>query len=280
MITLAEAGSVRSTGWSDLAHELDLWSGEGRTATLWWRDDDAVAAGNRLDRLLEIAGDTPVSLAVIPARAEPGLAARLAGSVLSGSRIAVLQHGWNHANQSETRKSEFPAERSATAVAADLGAGRTRLAALFAGHALAVLAPPWNRIADCFLPRLGRCGIAALSRLGPRRAAWPAAGLFEANVHVDLVAWRTGRGFVGEAAALGGLVGHLRARRLGGADSGEPSGILTHHLVQDAATSDFLDRLVRLTSAHPAVRWLSGAEVFAPVRSASAPKGAVIEAAP
>lgn len=242
---------------------------------MWWRDDDAVAAGGRLDRLLEIAGRVPVSLAVIPAQAEAGLAARLAGSA-----VAVLQHGWAHVNYGAAKKSEFPAERAATMAAADLGAGRARLAALFAARALAVLAPPWNRIADQVLPWLGRCRIAGLSRLGPRRAAWPAAGLFEANVHVDLVAWKTGRGFIGEAAALGGLVWHLRARRLGGIDRDEPSGILTHHLVQDAATGAFLDRLVVLTTAHPAVRWLSGAEVFAPALDPPAPQGTASEAVP
>jgi D-arabinose 5-phosphate isomerase GutQ len=39
---------------------------------------------------------------------------------------------------------------------------------------------------------------------------------------------------------------------------------LTHHLVQDQATDEFLLRLLALTLAHPAARWLDAGEVFAP----------------
>ncbi len=142
--------------------------------------------------------------------------------------------------------------------------GRSRLTELFGSRALAVLAPPWNRFHDGFLALLPDCGIGALSRVKPRRAARPAPGVFEANIHVDLVAWADRRGFVGTEAALGGLVGHLRARRLEEVDGDEPTGILTHHLVQDEAADAFLQRLIALTCAHTAARWLAVREVFAP----------------
>ena len=29
--------------WNDLQAELDQWGAEGREATIWWRDDDAIA---------------------------------------------------------------------------------------------------------------------------------------------------------------------------------------------------------------------------------------------
>jgi hypothetical protein len=54
----------------------------------------------------------------------------------------------------------------------------------------------------------------------------------------------------------------LQARRLGEGDNDEPTGILTHHLVQDEATDAFLRRLVTITEEHPAARWLDAAEVF------------------
>jgi len=44
--------------------------------------------------------------------------------------------------------------------------------------------------------------------------------------------------------------------------AGEPTGILTHHLIQDEATDAFLDRLITATVAHPAVRWLDAGEIF------------------
>ena len=84
------------------------------------------------------------------------------------------------------------------------------------------------------------------------------------NAHIDLVAWRGGRGFIGEGEALGALVGHLRARRERRSDPDEPTGILTHHLVQDEETGVFLGRLVDVTRAHSAARWLGADEVFAP----------------
>jgi hypothetical protein len=268
MITVCQTSPAAAARWSDLATELDRWGEEGRIATLWWRDDDAAAPCARLDRLLEIAGNVPVALAAIPAAVEPGLAARLnAAGVRSieSPVISVLQHGWRHANHAiQSKKSEFPAERPREAVAGDIAAGRARLAALFGARALAVLVPPWNHFAEAFLPLLAACGIAAISRVRPRRALWPAPGVSATNVHVDLVAWKGDRGFIGEAAALGGLVGHLQARRQGLVDGDEPTGILTHHLVQDETTGTFLGRLLASTAAHPAARWLSAGEVFAP----------------
>lgn len=274
MTTLSRAAPAAAVRWPDLADELDRWGERGRVATLWWRDDDAAAPCARLDRLLGIAGKVPVALAVIPAAAAAGLAMRLARPppLAAAPPVAVLQHGWSHTNHAGGgKKSEFPPQRTSEAVARDLAAGRARLTALFGACALAVLAPPWNRFDEAFLPLLRAAGIAAISRAAPRRAAWPgwpAAGVYEADIHVDLVAWAENCGFIGEAAALGGLVGHLRARRCGAADGAEPTGILTHHLVQDEATEGFLGRLLAVTGTHPAARWLDAGEVFAPAFAA------------
>jgi hypothetical protein len=257
-----EADARARAGWPEFAQELEQWGEAGWVATLWWRDDDAAAASAELDRLFEVAGDVPVALAVIPALADRGLAARLASTA---APVGVLQHGWRHADHAiGGRKSEFPPERPQPAAAADLRAGRARLAALFGGTALAVLAPPWNRFDDRFLPLLAACGIGAISQAGPRRRRWPLPGVFAANIHVDLVDWAGGRGFIGEGAALARLVGHLQGRRLGVFDRAEPTGIMTHHRVQDRAAETFLDRLLALTLAHPAARWLAAGEVFAP----------------
>ena len=97
------------TRWPALRDELDTWAEAGRTATLWWRDDDAVEPTPALDRLLALAArhEIPLALAVIPARASTALARRIAGS---GPRIAPLQHGYahrNHAPPSE-KKAELP----------------------------------------------------------------------------------------------------------------------------------------------------------------------------
>jgi hypothetical protein len=255
-------------GWSGLIDEFDCWKEAGRVATLWWRDDDAAGPSSQLNRLLSISGEIPISLAVIPADADAGLATWLVHPSRSHQtkRIAILQHGWRHKNHAVNgKKSEFPPERCRQAVASDLAAGRTKLAALFEVRALPVLAPPWNRFDCSFLPLLSACGLGAISSVRPRQSARPAPGIVTANVHVDLVAWAGARGFIGERAALGGLIGHLRARRLAEVDAEEPTGILTHHLVQDEATDAFLRRLAAYTGAHRAACWLDATEVFADV---------------
>lgn len=252
--------------WSDLVDELDRWGEAGRVATLWWRDDDAAAPNARLDRLLSIADDIPIALAVIPAAAATELAAWLRQLDRSGQAtpIDILQHGWRHVSHAgDGKKSEFPPGRSPHAVISDLAAGRTRLKALFGARALAVLVPPWNRFDPSLLPLLAACGLTAISRVKPRRAASPGPGIGEVNVHVDLVAWAGNRGFIGETAALEGIIEHLRARRLLEVDAEEPTGILTHHLVQDEATDPFLQRFVSITRAHPATRWLAAENAFA-----------------
>lgn len=267
MSQLSRVAPMMGAGWPDLVDELDRWREAKRVATLWWRDDDAVAPSVSLDRLLSIAGKVPIALAVIPASVEPELAVWVSDyeGLFHRPRLAVLQHGWRHSNHSTSgKKSEFPAVRPHKNVALDLAAGRGCLAQLFGTRALPVLVPPWNRFDDSFLPLLGGCGIWGISRANRQPAASAVPGLIEVNCHIDLVAWADDRSFIGEGAALGSLVRYLRARRLGGACAHEPTGILTHHLVQDAPTDAFLRRLVAVTGTHPAARWLDAAEIFAP----------------
>ncbi len=259
MIGQVRVAAATTVGWPDLVDELDRWGEAGRVAALWWRDDDAVAATPQLDDLLRLAGKVPVALAVIPALARPALAAALPGT----PPIAVLQHGWQHANRAgHGKKSEYPEARPAAAVGAEIAAGRARLKALFGPRALPVLVPPWNRFAGELLPLLPGNGIAGLSTMASRWGAPLPPGLVAIDVHVDLVAWRGDRGFIGDAAALGGLVDHLRASRRGAAAAARPIGILTHHLIMDGATAAFLDSLIALTGAHAAARWATADELL------------------
>jgi hypothetical protein len=246
--------------WADLVAELDHWGEAGQVATLWWRDDDAVAATAALHTLLQLAPEVPLALAVIPADAGPDLAAALAPF----PQVAVLQHGWRHANHAAIgKKSEFPPGRPAADVATELAAGHARLIELFGRCAPPVFVPPWNRFAAEFLPLLAEAGIVGLSAMASRETPALPYGIGRIDVHVDLVAWTGDRGFIGTAAALAGLVGNLRARRLGTADRGAATGILTHHLVMDRATAGFLDRLIALVGGHSAARWAAAAELLA-----------------
>ena len=145
--------------WADLFDEAARWSQAGRTAELWWRDDDAADVGPALERLLAIHRDTgvPVALAVVPATATQALADRLAGE----PGVDLLQHGYahvNHATRGDNKKIELGSERPAMLVLGELGTGRLALERLFGARPLPVLVPPWNRIVPALVPALPEIG--------------------------------------------------------------------------------------------------------------------------
>ncbi|MEE9481029.1 MAG: polysaccharide deacetylase family protein [Kiloniellales bacterium] len=261
------------SGWQTLHRELEAWRESGRAATFWWRDDDAVDGGPALDRLLDLAEQhrAPLSLAVIPARATAALALRLEGAA---AHVSVLQHGFDHANHApEGEKSmELGPHRPCVAICEELAGGQAMLKAKFGKQAVPVLVPPWNRIADEFVPVLAGLGFRGLSAHTARTALRPAEGLVACNTHVDVMRWRLERGFLGENEALNLLIGNLRARRRAKVESpadgpcraepDEPSGLLTHHLVMDDAAWSFVARLLAMLSDHPAARWITADEAF------------------
>ncbi len=251
--------------WRALDEELARWAGLGRVATLWWRDDDATDATQALDRLLALRAryDVGLALAVIPEQATDALAARLG----EDGATVVLQHGYAHQNHAASgeKKMELGPHRPAMLVLGELGTGWMALERLFSGRALPVMVPPWNRIAPALVPTLPEIGLRGLSTHGPRKRVEPVPGLRQVNTHLDPVDWRGGRGFVGEAAALEGLTRSLAIRRQSGLESvigGEPTGLLTHHLVQDEVVWAFIDRLFARLRAHSGVRILTPREVF------------------
>lgn len=250
------------TGWSDLERELDAWETDGRAATLWWRDDDAVRVSDPLERLLGMseASRTPIALAVVPRDAEPALGERLAGHRL----CSVLQHGYAHLDRAPAGagKSEFPAHRDRRRMLSELAEGRNSLIRF--ERVLPVLVPPWNRIDPALLPALPGIGLRAVSTYKVRKARHPAPDVSCTNTHADIVDWPRERRFVGLGAALDLVVGHLSARRCGTVDAEEPTGLLTHHLVHDEACWDFLGEFVARVRSHAAALWLGAREAFWP----------------
>ena len=143
------------SGWQALEDELARWRDAGRSAEVWWRDDDAADVGPELDRLLGVhrESDTPLALAVVPSQATSDLAARLAGE----PGIDLLQHGYahvNHAPLGDGKKMELGPHRPAMVVLGELGTGWLALERLFGNRPLAVIVPPWNRIAPALVPTL------------------------------------------------------------------------------------------------------------------------------
>lgn len=248
--------------WADLRAELDAWHAAGRTASLWWRDDGARAWTPALYRLLTIAaaGPVPLALAVPPRAADPRLARRLPAR----TSVRILQHGYwgcNHA-PAGALPAEYPDGRSGSAVTGEVCHGWLSLAELFGKRALPVFVPPWQRMNARLPNALAGLGFHGVSRVGARTMAESAPGLVTVNVHTDLAARDGENGFAGEAAILGDLTGHLRARRLGTADPAEPTGLRTAHLELEPAAWAFLERLVAAIASHPAVRFPAPEVIF------------------
>jgi hypothetical protein len=243
--------------WSALERELAHWRDAGQVADFWWRDDDAAALSTPLARLLGLAEQSgvPLALAVVPLEAVPEL--------FNGLRTSVLMHGTDHRNRARPgeKKTEFAAHEPDDEAIERLAAARQRLADHAGARFLPVLAPPWNRFKHPLARRLPDAGLHGLSGYGPRDSAEAAPGVYQVNSHVDIIDWRGGRNFVGDEAALRAAVAHLAARRSGEADAEEPTGWLTHHAVHDAATWEFLERLFERTRGQGA-RWRDAAELF------------------
>lgn len=244
-------------GWSDLTAELDRWHGSGMVATFWWRDDDAVDVTPQLERLLAVAGTIPLCLAVIPARAGRALADRIGGE----PTVTVLQHGWAHVSHVEQGVSEYPPSRTDDEVARELVAGRAILSDRFGRQAIPVFVPPWHAFDHRFVPLLGSCGLAGISRKGPRQSR-QTAGLVQVNAHVSPITWSSPPSFAGDDAYLEQFVGHLEGRRLGRYDAAEPTGLLTHHLDQNDASFAFIARLAEVVGDHPGAAWVSTRGLF------------------
>jgi hypothetical protein len=248
------------TTWASFDEEIARWRDAGRDVEMWWRDDDAVDATPALQRLLRLHRETaaPLALAVVPAQAAASLATRLAGE----PDVDVLQHGYahmNHAMPSE-KKTELGLQRPAMVVLGDLGTGWMALERLFGTRALPVLVPPWNRIALPLVPTLPEIGFRGLSTFGSRPRAEPVRGLKQINTHLDLVDWKGGRRFIGVERALEGLVQALAVART---TTGEPIGVLSHHLAMDEGAWDFLMSLMVRAKATSGLKIRAAHELFA-----------------
>ena len=251
------------SSWDGLTAELDDWDKAGMIAEFWWRDDDAVEPTPALDRLLDLRKslDVPLAIAAIPATATKAL-----GEVLAGEDgIAVLQHGYAHRNHRATdaKKAELCNDRELWDIAREIADGRSRMGEVFGdGNWLNVMAPPWNRIDDSVTALLPGLGYYGLTHWNARASEECAPGLRNVNAHIDIIDWPGTRAYAGDTAVLDAAIGHLSAKRIGQADAGEATGLLTHHLAHEGGCWGFIETFVKKTAAHPAVSWRPAAELF------------------
>lgn len=243
--------------WTPLDTELARWTDADLTLPLWWRDDDAVArtpALDRLTRLSDVCG-FPVHLAVIPSLADASLAAHLRAQ----PQLIPMVHGWAHDSHAPAgqKKAEFGAHRPLCDMQAEAQQGLARLSGLFDAALRPIFVPPWNRITPDLLPVLPRLGYSVLSTFTPRATAMAAPGLQQINCHLDPISWHAGRSLADPNALIRQMAGQLADRRTGVADNAEPYGILTHHLVHDAAIWDFTQTLMTRLIAGPTCAWIA-----------------------
>jgi predicted deacetylase len=249
-------------GFSDFrAHleaHLDWFAERGLSVPVWWRDDDAVEPTPALDRLIAIANthDIEVSLAVIPKEATEALAERIVDEPF----VAVLQHGYEHRNHQDKARgekaAEFGSRRDADEAIRQLKGGCERLTALFGPRFVPVFVPPWNRLSPQIARRLPEAGLFASStftQFHPRALPY-------LQTHIDMIKWKKDRRFIGWRSAALRFDYQLARRRT---NANEPLGILSHHLAQNDACFDFLDKTFEILRAHPGARFLRASALLA-----------------
>lgn len=155
--------------------------------------------------------------------------------------VDIAVHGYVHANHAPAaeKPQELGPHRPHEAILSELADGLARLRRLFAGQALPMLVPPWNRIDPALLPRLPGIGFRSISAFGPAERLPAVPGLTVANADLDLIDWRGTRRCRPHAELVADLLRLLRDRP----EPSRPVGVLAHHLVHDEAAWEFLHRL-------------------------------------
>jgi hypothetical protein len=245
-----------------LSRELARWRKAGRTARLWWRDDDAAGASAALDRLLQASRATgvPLTLAVVPAGDMRSLAGRLARA----SMVNVVQHGVDHRNRrGGPAAGEFPHDWPRRDLETALRRGWSLLQAV--PRSQPVYVPPWNDAHPELEAALGACGYAGWSANGELApAVREDGGPPRLDVHLDLLRWRGGARFRGRGRLLSALADELRRRRLAGRWEA-PIGLLTHHLAHDERAWRFLEAFLAWSAARGELAWVALPAVLRPM---------------
>lgn len=237
--------------WQPVIEALDRWTMAGLKAPFWLRDDDAIEPSPALDRLTALAArfKVPIALAIIPAATGKALAAKLQSEL----RIAPIVHGWAHRNHApdDEKKQEFGPHRPVSEMHVELTRGLHKLKALYGARLVPMFVPPWNRMAPQVAERLGSIGYTAFSTFGLASAVRANGSIPEINTHIDLIDFRGTR----RCRDHGLLAGSVAATLSHSLDHGRYAvGILSHHLIHDAAAFDFLEGLLSIAGGH---LWLS-----------------------
>lgn len=246
--------ATRSAFERTMITALDRCQDAGVELDFWWRDDDATEPTAALDELIgaAIASGAPLLLAVIPEPAVPALFPHIADI----DKITISQHGFAHINHETppAKAAELGNARPEEAVLSELSAGKLKLQHYGGDQFAPILTPPWNRISPEIAERRFEIGLPGLSAFGPG-----SDDPHQINTHLDVIAWRGDRGFIGWGKATRIVAEEIEARLAG---DRQPFGLLTHHLVHDDGVRAFLDCFLAIACNHSAVRWPSHRTLF------------------
>lgn len=222
-----------------LGPELSLWAKAGRAPVIWWRDDDAKAPTQALDRMLTLAHlyQAPLTLAAI---ASPNLA-QLVRRIEAEPGVEIAVHGFQHVNRQPDGQGfgEIVEDDSVEWVRGQLSS--TVMAFHRAGVVPTLFTPPWNNLTPQLLAALPGSSITAVS--GFDQPAGVTDGVARLDAHMDVLRWKGGGRFRGTWKFLSRMRRLLAERRLAGRWD-EPIGLLTHHLDHDRATWLFLEKFL------------------------------------
>ncbi|PHY18209.1 polysaccharide deacetylase family protein [Caulobacter sp. BP25] len=222
-----------------LGRELRLWAEAGHAPVLWWRDDDARATGEALDKLLDFSRrhSAPLTLAAIAGPHLPALVRR----VEREASVEIAIHGFKHINRQPEGRGfgEVVPEDSLEWVRAQLRA--TVMAFHRAGAQPTLFVPPWNNLAPQVVEAIGDSAITAVSAFDQEQGY--GEGVARLDAHLDVLRWKGGGRFRGRWRFLSRMRRLMAERRLSRRWD-EPMGLLTHHLDHDAATWAFLEQFL------------------------------------
>jgi hypothetical protein len=229
-----------------LGPELARWRRAGRSPVVWWRDDDARAPSEALERLLSASArhGAPITIAAIPDGDLPALAAACAMT----PDVELAMHGFRHENRAPKGRpsGEVADGDSLSDVLAELDAGLAAFGR--AGVSPVLFVPPWNNVHPTLEAALAARG---LGLSGYDQPLAPQASPPRVDAHLDLMRWKPTARFRGARRFLGRARRLLVERRRRQAWD-EPIGFLTHHLDHDEAAWRFLELI--LPVLRPTVR--------------------------
>jgi hypothetical protein len=244
---------------AELRPHLERFQAEGKTLTLFLRDDDVDEDEETLRHFLDISlsRHVPMNLAIIPGRLTDAAIQLLKDHKRFHPTLVELhQHGWQHLNhEPEGKKYEFGPSRSLHQQFEDIARGKALLEEIFGEKFSPVFTPPWNRCTEETFKVLDQLGFQGLSK---EQGMQPVTGYHfqEISITLDLYRWKGG--------ATMKLPAEIVQQLLAQIEKGGTIGLLLHHKVMAAQDFAFLDHLLAELRRFPMVRFCTMPDLLQP----------------